>query len=106
MFTSQSAPLIYERPLSVKEIIIKESIKQGVDPKLALAIATCESSLKPTATNINKDGTRDRGVFQINDYWHPNVSDDMAYDPVRSTEWAVKKLKEGKASLWVCNKLI
>lgn len=36
------------------------------DPETMLAIAKAESRLKPEATNINRDGSKDCGIFQIN----------------------------------------
>lgn len=51
------------------------------------AIAQAESSLDPNATNDNKDSngnvlSTDRGILQINDKWHPEVSDLDAFNPV------------------------
>merc|ERR1719421_255088 len=46
----------------------------------AVAVAMAESSLNCGATNTNVDGTVDRGLWQINDYWHPEVSDSCAFD--------------------------
>jgi hypothetical protein len=42
---------------------------------LATAIAYAESNFRPTITNVvgNAHGT-DRGLWQINSYWHPEVS--------------------------------
>lgn len=51
-----------------------------------VAIAWAESGLRTDATGINpgpRPGTiasKDRGLWQINDYWHPDVSDTCAYD--------------------------
>ncbi len=48
----------------------------------AVAVAMAESRCDPNATGYN-DGppaSTDRGLWQINDYWHPEVSDSCAYD--------------------------
>src|SRR5260370_22177492 len=53
---------------------------------IAVAIAWAESGLRTDATGYNYDpvthsiSSRDRGLWQINDYWHPDVSDACAYD--------------------------
>jgi Lysozyme like domain len=53
-----------------------------------VAIAWAESGLRTDATGYNpgpRPGTvasRDRGLWQINDYYHPDVSDQCAYDAV------------------------
>jgi hypothetical protein len=42
----------------------------NVPPYFALSIALAENgTLNPLAVNINKNGTRDRGIFQTNDSW-------------------------------------
>jgi Lysozyme like domain len=52
----------------------------------AVAIAWAESGLRTDAVGENRDPTthlvtsRDRGLWQINDYWHKDVSDACAFD--------------------------
>jgi len=46
----------------------------------AVAVALAESRCNPDATGTNTDGSRDRGLWQINSRWHPEVSDACAYD--------------------------
>ncbi|MFN3598420.1 MAG: lytic transglycosylase domain-containing protein [Aquificaceae bacterium] len=40
-----------------------------VDPILLIAITKGESNFNPRAVNINRNGTRDYGIMQINSYW-------------------------------------
>src|SRR5690348_16070470 len=47
---------------------------------MSVAIALAESGCDPSARGVNTDGTVDRGLWQINNYWHPDVSDQCAYD--------------------------
>ena len=53
---------------------------------IAVAIAWAESGLRTDAIGYNRDPdthqvlSRDRGLWQINDYWHPDVSDACAFD--------------------------
>ncbi len=46
----------------------------GVSPDLLRAIATVESNLDPGAVNVNRDGSRDIGLMQINELWLPKLS--------------------------------
>lgn len=49
-----------------------------------LAIALAESGLNTEAKNCSGNtpsGSCDRGILQINSYWHKGVSDQCAYDP-------------------------
>jgi len=91
---------------SQQEIIMEQIIRwvakeEGIDPDLAVRVARCENQkLDPKAVNINKDGSRDRGLFQINDKWHPEVTDEQAFDPVFSTRFFCKAVKEGHLDWW------
>lgn len=58
------------------------------------AIVYRESRGNPKArrdASQNSAGGNDRGLWQWNDKWNPEISDTDAYDPVKATEWAYKK---------------
>ena len=61
------------------------------DPYTAVAIASCESGLKPTAYNgNNSNGTTDGGLWQINDV-HNSTLERMGldkYNPEDATKFA------------------
>ena len=61
---------------------------------LAVAIARAESSFRPWITNTegNTHGT-DRGLFQLNDYWHPEVSDACSFSASCNTRAAARVSK-------------
>ena len=64
-------------------------------PKVAAAIAMAESSGDPLAVGINrKPRSRDRGLFQINSRWHPEVSDRCAFD-VRCNAEEAYRISDG-----------
>lgn len=72
-------------------------------------LAVCESGLNPKAVNgrnNNPAHSKDRGLFQINDYWHKNVPDSVAFDTEASTKWAIEKINNGGQGIWVCNKYV
>ena len=85
-------------------IIRKVADKEGVDPDLAVRVAKCESNLNEKAININADGSQDRGLFQINDKYHPEVSDEEAFNPIFATEFFCKAFKAGNLSWWNATK--
>ncbi|MCK4415505.1 MAG: transglycosylase SLT domain-containing protein [Candidatus Eisenbacteria sp.] len=85
---------------TVEEAIKRIANDEGVDPNLAVRVAKCESGLDPGAININPRGSRDRGLFQINDRWHPEVSDECAFDVERSTRFFCQAFKNGNLSWW------
>lgn len=43
--------------------------RYGVDPMLLVSIAKVESNFSPRAVNVNKNGTKDYGIMQINSHW-------------------------------------
>ena len=62
--------------------------QEKTDPDLAVRVALCESNFNPDAKNQNPNGTLDRGLFQWNDYYHPEITDRCAFDPECSAEGA------------------
>ncbi len=101
------APVIFKpEPAKTMEEIIRMIAKaEEVDPDLAVRVAKCENlELNPKAVNTNADSSRDRGLFQINDKWHPEVSDKMAFDPVLATQFFCTAFKEGHLDWWNATK--
>lgn len=63
----------------------------------AVAVALAESGGNPTAVGTNSDRwhSRDRGLWQINDHWHPEVSDAQAFNPASAAAAAYRISKAG-----------
>jgi hypothetical protein len=63
----------------------------------AVAVAMAESRCDPAATGHNNGPppSDDRGLWQINDYWHPEVSDDCAYDAACNARAAYRIARGG-----------
>ena len=103
------SPLIEKREAkketgSVEEIIREIAKDEGIDADLAVKVAKCESSLNPMAVHINKSGSKDRGVFQWNDKWHPEITNDMAFDVEIATRAFCKAFKNGHLDWWNASK--
>ncbi len=60
--------------------------------KLFIAVSVCiaESNGYEGAVHVNDDGSRDRGLFQINDYAYPNLSDVDAFTATTNVAYARK----------------
>lgn len=70
----------------------------GTSVARIVAIAMCESGLNTHGPdNINSDSmhSRDRGLYQINSYWHSEVSDACAYDPACASNAAYRISSSG-----------
>jgi len=101
------APVVFEPEAdqTIEEIIRMTAKEEGVDPDLVVRVAKCENSkLDPKAVNTNTNGSRDRGLFQINEKWHPEVLDGMAFNPIIATQFFCKAFKEGHLDWWKATK--
>lgn len=77
----------------IKKLIVDEARRQGVPEYLALAVAAHESGFNNIAVSRkNTDGSRDHGVFQLNDKYHKlrNV-----YDPIENIRYGIGMLRNG-----------
>ena len=65
--------------------------------RTAVAVALAESGGRTDVVNEagNVPPSRDRGLWQINSYWHPEVSDREAFDPVQCGRAAYRISKSG-----------
>lgn len=72
----------------IKLLIANEARKQGVDPKLALAVAQHESGFNP---NAKGDGGKSFGLFQIYTTAHPDYKG--GFDPQKNAEYGIKFIK-------------
>jgi len=64
--------------------------------------------LRPDAVNVNRDGSRDRGIFQINDKYHP-LTDEQAFDYKQNIDYAYRMFKNDNytfANRWVAGKCL
>ena len=60
---------------------------------LAFSLAYAESHFKPYASNVNKNGSIDRGLFQLNSNAFPNLSEEEFFNPKISALKGLKHLK-------------
>lgn len=100
----RAANLPEQKIETVEQIIRKIAKKEGVDPDLAVRVAKCESGLNPGAHHTNSTGSIDRGLYQWNDRYHPEISDEIAYNAERSTAAFCKAFKAGNLSWWNATK--
>lgn len=87
------------------ELMIRRIAREyEVDEDLAVRVAKCESGLRPDARNVNSPNSIDRGLYQINSKWHPEVTDEQAYDPEFSICFFCEAVKNGHLSWWNASK--
>ncbi|ESO99527.1 hypothetical protein LOTGIDRAFT_231116 [Lottia gigantea] len=54
---------------SLASTLVSAGVARG-DVHKWVCMANAESGLRTTAHNVNRDGSADHGIFQINDYWN------------------------------------
>ncbi len=64
----------------------------NVSPSLAFALAYTESKYKPDATHTNVNGSIDRGLFQLNSYSFPNLTEEQFFDAATSAYYGMSHL--------------
>ncbi len=89
---------------------IEQEIKDvfGKDYDKAIKVAMCESRLNPYAVNDNRKWGgvgRDRGIFQINDVYHP-LTDVQAFDYKQNIRYAFRMFANDGNSFrrWTCGR--
>jgi hypothetical protein len=81
----------------VKAYVQSQASEHGVNPLLALWIVKHESQFNPHAKG---DGEASRGLWQISKIYHPEVSDNVAFNVASSTKWSLERIREGKVNEW------
>ena len=80
--------------------------KAGLDVYVADQIIWGESRWDVKALHKNRDGSVDRGLWQISSYYHPEVSKNCAYDFRCATVEAIRIQKEKGWDEWSAYKYI
>lgn len=96
-----------ETEISVEEQIRKianEANFQWTD--YLVRLAKCESRLDPFALNSNGQYGIDRGLFQINNKYHPEVINACAFSIECSTKWTIEMINKGQQGQWACDKIV
>lgn len=92
---------------SVKESIQIIAMEEGVDPELAVRVAQCESGCNPNAKNTKGNYPKesiDRGLYMWNNFYHQEITDDMAYNPAIATRLFCEAVRNGHLSWWNSSK--
>ncbi len=89
-------------PQTLEDMIREKARENGVDEDEVIFVAQCESELNHRVIGDGNltcastgDPMRSRGLWQINECGHPEISDKQAFDPVWSTDWAIEVFKRG-----------
>lgn len=90
--------------LPIRDYVLGEFRKAGIDEYKMYSIIQCESGWRNDAINVNKNGSVDFSLLQINSI-HKDISNADKFDYKTATAWAIKKIKkDGNMCAWVCAK--
>jgi len=81
--------------IALADILNTAGFPAGTSQEEGIAVVAAESGRDPNAKHVNADGSVDRGLWQINNVAHPDVTDATAFDPVLSTKAALSISKGG-----------
>ena len=82
---------------TIEKFIRQESRKYGVNPEIAVFVAYKESQYHLDTLG---DSGHSRGLYQISDIYHPEISDECAFSLQCSTRFFMKQVLAGKLSEW------
>ncbi|MCS7262213.1 MAG: lytic transglycosylase domain-containing protein [Aquificaceae bacterium] len=70
--------------------------RYGVDPLLLVSIAKVESNFNPRAVNVNRNGSVDYGIMQINAHWvsRYKIPVEWLYEPCYNIHFGAMVLKK------------
>jgi hypothetical protein len=97
---------IYKTPTPTPqqvELIQRYADLHQVDPVIMTKVIACESGFNERALG---DSGYSRGLVQIHSKYHPNVTDEMAYDSEYAINFLAEKLSQNKGSLWTCYRML
>lgn len=83
--------------IDVAKLLDDANFPSGEPLARGVAVVAAESGRDPANKNTagNTPPSTDRGLWMINDYWHPEVSDACAYDAACATREAFRLSKGG-----------
>lgn len=95
-------PVVYSASTS-DDIIEAYAVHYAVQADILKKVIACESRGNPYALG---DKGHSRGLVQISDIWHPEISDEEAYDPMFSIDYLASQIKRGRGHEWTCYRKI
>ena len=96
LLTAITLSLCLNRPLPLMQMVINESLKQGASPLEMVCLVETESRFNPKARSI----TRDKGLFQLNEDYHPNAPSALKEHIAYGIRFYLRCYSPGQQDLW------
>ena len=91
-----------ENPKGYLECKVYAGVITWEDHEKLSKIIDCESKWNPNALGVNKSGSVDRGIFQINNRFHPKLTNEQAFDFKKNIDYGIKLYKAQGVNPWTC----
>lgn len=88
---------------TVREYVIEQFQEAGLDSDIAQKLVFCESRWNVNAVNVNANGTKDHGLYQLNSKYYPIP---QGCDYKCQTQMAIEIVKRRGFKEWSCWDLI
>ena len=80
--------------MGIAEVILANADEFNISPSLAFALSWEESRFNPRAVNTNnRNGSIDRGLFQLNSYTFPRLDLPAFFDPQTNAHYGMSHLR-------------
>jgi soluble lytic murein transglycosylase-like protein len=83
----------------IQHLVRRYAFVYDVPEEELFYVLNCESSMNPKAVG---DSGHSRGLSQIHDVYHPEVSQEQAFSPDYAIRFLAKAISEGKGGQWTC----
>lgn len=102
-FVATATPKLTNQEYLIQELEANFSKTEAFD--IYTMLRACENKrLDNNAKYTNNNGTIDRGIFMINDYYHKEVSNDDAYNLEANIKAGIEIFKKRGFKEWSCGK--
>jgi len=95
-----------ENPRGYLECQVHKGKITWEDHRKLSKIIDCESKWNTNAINVNKDGSVDRGIFQVNNKYHPTLTNEKAFDFKANIDYGISLYKRNGVRPWVCSRIL
>jgi len=104
---AESEPVPEVLPETLEQMVERVAVEEDFEwVSYMKRLITCESNWDIYAVNGNGAYGVDRGIVQWNSYFHPEITNEMAFNPEVAVREAMKLIQKGQQKQWVCDSKI
>ena len=101
-YQQEKSEQAYKKERGTLQTILDVCKEENFNPEIAVKVSACESTLNPYAIHVNRDGSIDRGLLQLNSRYYKRISNECAFSAECSTKVFINEVRAGRAKNWRC----